>query len=303
MRVLHIVGIQNGWAIANRGKALAAALASRDIESGVWSFKEAGGRLFDSFDFVHVHGLQIVPLVGPALARYAGPWGFEVVSERAMKHANQCKPLTLTAAAVFAKNPRLGDAIRPFVSVEPQYIPNGIDPATFPPRTIRVGWVGNKRDAKHLAYKGVPLIHEAIGRLNAEHAGTVAFEYVEDPSHYPERTVPQSELAVYYRSLDVFVCASIAEGCSNVVLEALASGASVVSTDVGIAHELVAARLPVTIVARTAEGIARGIYHWAKGRAAAATRMQAYQWNGPILSAYVNAYRAAIAAKAAEVAR
>ena len=296
MRVLHIVGIQNGWALANRGKALVAALRDCGHQSEVWSFQEVKHQPFAPFDFVHVHGLQLVPLVGSALAVYPGPWGFEVVSERAMKHAKRSKPLLVQAAAVFAKNPRLSDAIRPFVSVKPIYIPNGIDPTIFPPRAIRIGWVGNKRDAKHLAYKGVPLILEAVKLLDAEHGGTIHIEYIEDPSHYPERTVPQTELAPYYQSLDVLVCASKAEGCSNVVLEALASGAAIVSTDVGNARELAARGLPVTLVERTAAAIAEGIFQRIKPRIYQARMMRKFQWGGPILSAYISAYTAAIEA-------
>jgi glycosyltransferase involved in cell wall biosynthesis len=45
-------------------------------------------------------------------------------------------------------------------------------------------------------------------------------------------------MPTFYGGIDVYCCASIAEGTPNPVLEAMASGVPVVSTDVGIVPEV-----------------------------------------------------------------
>jgi hypothetical protein len=53
-----------------------------------------------------------------------------------------------------------------------------------------------------------------------------------------ERTVPRSEMPAFYNAIDVYVCVSEIEGTPNPVLEAMACGVPIVSTDVGIVPQL-----------------------------------------------------------------
>ena len=295
IRVLHIVGIQNGWAICLRAEALRRAMAD-EVQAEIASFerwRDGSPPDLTAFDFVHVHGLQIVPLIQRALGGCPAPWGFEVISERSMKHAEAMQHLTRRASVCFAKNPRLADEIRPYISCPVVYVPNGVNTRLFRPRTCRVGWVGNKRDGRHLAYKGVPLIQEAIERLNGELAVLIALTFTPDPSQYPE-VLPQAQLVPYYQSLDALVCGSVAEGSSNVVNEALACGVPVVSTRVGMAPELADDGARLAVVERSAEGIVAGLRNVLRDVIATRRCMLSYDWVSPrIAGTYLAAYHAA----------
>jgi glycosyltransferase involved in cell wall biosynthesis len=59
----------------------------------------------------------------------------------------------------------------------------------------------------------------------------------------------QQDVAAYYRAADVFVLPSRAEGMSNALLEALASGLAVVATRVGAAEALIRDREQGVLVA------------------------------------------------------
>ena len=65
--------------------------------------------------------------------------------------------------------------------------------------------------------------------------GFVVEEVVADPQI---KYVPFEEMPNLYRKLDVFVCTSAAEGTPYPVLEAMACGIPIVSTDVGIVPEV-----------------------------------------------------------------
>ena len=54
-----------------------------------------------------------------------------------------------------------------------------------------------------------------------------------------DRLRTTSEMAAFYRGLDVYVCFSSSEGTCVPLLEAAASGVAIVSTDVGVAAALV----------------------------------------------------------------
>ena len=53
-----------------------------------------------------------------------------------------------------------------------------------------------------------------------------------------KKPFPFSSMPDFYRSLDLYICASDNEGTPNTVLEAMATGVAVISTDVGIVPEL-----------------------------------------------------------------
>ncbi len=50
--------------------------------------------------------------------------------------------------------------------------------------------------------------------------------------------IPHKEMAAYYSEIDVLVCVSKIEGTPNPILEAVACGVPVISTDVGIVPEV-----------------------------------------------------------------
>ncbi len=115
------------------------------------------------------------------------------------------------------------------------YIPNGIFEEFKPDHEFTVGFAGKFDD-----YKGYPLIEEACRQLG------VRFKPVKD--------LPPKEMPAYYSSIDVYVCASEAEGFSTPIMECLAMNVPVVTVDTGLPRKFDIVKIP-----RTVEGIIAGI--------------------------------------------
>lgn len=117
------------------------------------------------------------------------------------------------------------------------YIPNGIFDNIQPTHEFTVGFAGWQSDRE---YKGIPLIEEACCKLG------VKFK--------PAYNIPPKKMQEYYDSLDVYVCASLAEGFSTPVMECLAMNVPVVTVDTGLPRQF-----DIVKVERSVEGIMKGI--------------------------------------------
>ena len=115
------------------------------------------------------------------------------------------------------------------------YIPDGIDEVFKPDHEFTVGYAGKPDD-----YKGYGLIEQACDELGC------VFK--------PAIDLPPSWMPEYYRSIDVYVCASIAEGHSTSVMECLAMNKPVITTCVGLP-----AMLNLHFTERTVDGLKREI--------------------------------------------
>ena len=120
---------------------------------------------------------------------------------------------------------------------------DGVDLSLFKPenlerfenvqgRTIRIGWVGNSkwqvRDLKGINTVIKPAIDQLIGEgYNVELV----------TSDRNDRMIPHEKMPGYYNQIDLYVCASLCEGTPNPVLESMACGVPVISTDVGLIPE------------------------------------------------------------------
>lgn len=126
---------------------------------------------------------------------------------------------------------------KPFIVAE-----DGVDLTLFYPqslgrlqnvgqRSLVVGWVGNSKWASELEdFKGVhTILKPALEQLQAE--GLAITPFFADRQ---ECFIPHDQMPDYYRKIDVLVCTSKIEGTPNPVLEAMACGVPVISTDVGI---------------------------------------------------------------------
>ena len=255
-RILFIVGLVRPWAISQRAVNLSQKLGHRwHVETVPHTDLPEDPSIYA---LVHLHTPAALPrMISMPKYRDHPCWGLEVISERSNGHITQWADFTRKARFCVVKNPRLAAAVTPYLTCEPVYIPNGVDERTFFPPTIRIGWCGNKRPDS-LEYKGVALIEQAVQTVAAEWKQHARIEFCMDPGEAPARILSQVEIAAWYRTLDAYVSASAGEGCSNTVLEALASGLPVVSTDTGIAPELAAA-CDLRIVARSAEAIAAAL--------------------------------------------
>lgn len=203
--------------------------------------------------------------------------------------------LTETVAAYSVSSRRLERIYRALPVPPPAVVAtDGVDLERFSPvdpdhfagaareRPIVVGWVGNSRwadtDGDH---KGLhTIVRPALEQLRA---GGEPFElHVADAAE--TRRLPR-EMPGYYRSIDVLVCASIDEGTPNPVLEAMASGLPVVTTDVGIVPELLRGEQTELILPeRSPEALAAALRRFATSpdalaRLGTANRQVAVEWS------------------------
>lgn len=140
-----------------------------------------------------------------------------------------------------------------------QVIEDGVEPDLFAPenlgrldadnRELQIGWAGNSRwgvAEDGCDHKGLhSLLNPAIAMLQADGL-KIAGRFADSSVH----RIPYRQMKAYYNSLDIFVCSSDLEGTPNPVLEAMACGLPVVSTDVGIIPELFGPRQQQFILAR-----------------------------------------------------
>lgn len=101
-------------------------------------------------------------------------------------------------------------------------------------REIVVGWVGNSKWASEIEdFKGVnTILKPAIEDLIKE--GYPIKMYFADRN---ERMIPHNKMNEYYSKIDLYICTSKVEGTPNPVLESMACGIPIISTNVGIVPE------------------------------------------------------------------
>lgn len=174
-----------------------------------------------------------------------GAWGAIAANQSRNRHTAMEKlPLF---DRVICVNPMLQDAVQALArecgkAVRSICIPAGVDTEIFKPPPVRyhhptaklrVGWCGQRQKDGSRNTKGfaemVPAIQAATG--------SIAQFVVNDRDH--TCALSQADMAEWYRGLDVFLCTSLNEGTPMPVLEAAACGLPIISTDVGIARELI----------------------------------------------------------------
>lgn len=120
---------------------------------------------------------------------------------------------------------------------------NGVETNKFKPKNLKkkfenihnrklvIGWSGNSKFGGNEAedLKGVKtIIIPAIEELKKE-----GYQIELKLADRNEKLIPIEEMPEYYNSLDLYVCASKTEGGPNPVIESMACGVPVISTDVG----------------------------------------------------------------------
>lgn len=102
-------------------------------------------------------------------------------------------------------------------------------------RKIVIGWVGNsawhaeKEDFKGFTTIIKPVIEELI---------TEGYPIELKVADKQEKIIPHDEMPQYYSNIDILICASKMEGTPCPVIEAMACGNIIVSTDVGVVPEV-----------------------------------------------------------------
>lgn len=103
-------------------------------------------------------------------------------------------------------------------------------------RKLKIGWVGNSEFTDSEGdndLKGVrKIIKPALEELIAE-GYPIELKFADRKEGY----IPHDKMPEYYNSIDIYICASKNEGTPNPVLESMATGIPIVSTDVGIVRD------------------------------------------------------------------
>lgn len=118
-----------------------------------------------------------------------------------------------------------------------KYIPENLERFNNMNRKIIIGWVGNSKfiDSDNDSdMKGV----EGIIKPTIEMLKNEGYDIELKLADRNISMITQSDMPNYYNSIDIYVCASKSEGTPLTILEAMAMGIPIVSTDVGIVSEV-----------------------------------------------------------------
>ncbi len=156
-------------------------------------------------------------------------WGKLKPSNLIERYANQ-------SGAVVVPSHRLLDLLSPERADGIHIAPKGFCPELFSNHDhrrgpLRVGWAG----ASVSHDKHISVLLEAWPR-----------------AHLADQCLTQSEMGEFYNGIDVIACSSEAEGDPRPLIEGMACGCFPVTTDVGIAPEIISHGINGLIIERTA---------------------------------------------------
>jgi phenylacetate-coenzyme A ligase PaaK-like adenylate-forming protein/2-polyprenyl-3-methyl-5-hydroxy-6-metoxy-1,4-benzoquinol methylase/glycosyltransferase involved in cell wall biosynthesis len=161
-----------------------------------------------------------------------------ICSHQEMAHDRDevVKVIRYLASGIFVNSMLLYREFSPFFEVPVFYTPNGVDTKFFTPASerqanqkLRVGWAGSITN--HGDTRGYhDLILPATSAVEGVELAVAARE---------DKWRNRDEMLEFYRSLDVYICASAAEGTPNPCLEAAACGVPLLTTRVGNMPELI----------------------------------------------------------------
>lgn len=259
------------WAYANISRQIARALPEHDVEIIAHTRFDNYFQLLavlDSYDYIHIFWREVLlALDTPYNESYAAQLGcdlrvfldrffrtrpvstsvydhFFLTPEEVAKRTeifNRAIGYTVSSKKLEAIYEKLPHYPRPAM-----VFPDGVDLDLFKPanlerfdrirdRPIIIGWVGNSKWGPELGdVKGVDtILRPAIEQLQQE-----GLDIVEHFADRQIRMIAHDEMPDYYTAIDLYICTSLIEGTPNPILEAMASGIPVISTNVGLVTEL-----------------------------------------------------------------
>lgn len=232
------------------------------------------------YDLIHVFWREYLGLIdSPLLVEYARRLGLDYATFAARYIRDACittavydhlfsDPASVAqrgrifnslTAGYHVASRRLDRLYRSFEGLRPPraVIEDGVDTDVFRPadlgrlgtvadREIVLGWVGNSGwTAEVEDFKGVhTILKPAVEQLRAEGV-RVRLRMADRQQGF----IPHAEMPGYYAGIDLYVCTSKIEGTPNPVLESMACGVPVISTDVGIVPEVFGPRQAEFILA------------------------------------------------------
>ncbi len=155
-----------------------------------------------------------------------------------------------------------------------EVIYNGVNTKEFTPKYDKIETLKALCVSRLIKRKGIEYLIEAIEHLNVELTivGRGIQEYklkqlckkfsVEEKVNFA-LYVPHEEIKNYYKEADIFILPSLNEGMSNTMLEAMASGLPIITTDTGGIKELMNSN-GFVIPIKNSEAITRSLDQYIK---------------------------------------
>ena len=206
----------------------------------------------DSFDIVHSLFWQdesyyslLKPSTRLIQSVYSHRWQEMGMTPRDLHHRYLSHALHVLVPSVL-----LQDALHD-LPVPVSLTPEGVDTDLFtlrtehPDRVLVTGWAGKTGDT----IKQFDIIQQACDGIDLRVAG----------GNLQERDMPD-----FYRSIDLVLCASKAEGCPRPIIEGMACGCFPVTTNVGVVPELIVHKRNGYIVPEATTEEFRKAFEWCR---------------------------------------
>jgi len=218
------------WALANRARNLKKHLSGNSFT--IKHFNDLKGVSFNSFNIVYVLNWPIHGYIQPQLR---GKKRYRLVtsvsSHVGREHASRLKHIFDRYDFISTSSNILYREFKPVYKSKVFNTPFGVDQNLFIPKvnpsdlSNKFGWVGNaSRDVKR--YNDIKSVFGEVGKSTAE-----LYTVTSGKS--------RAEIASFYNTVGTVICFSKSEGTPNPILEAAASGRSIISTKVGNVPELI----------------------------------------------------------------
>lgn len=167
------------------------------------------------------------------------------------------------AKSYFVTSKRLFEIYRIFSKKPERIIHDGVNLEKYIPENLKrfeniekavIGWTGNSKfidSAGDNDMKGVEgILKPAVQELKEE-----GYDIELNLADRNIKKIPQEEMPKFYNTLSIYVCVSKNEGTPLPVLEAMAMGIPVISTNVGIVKEAFGERQQKYIISRDKEAL------------------------------------------------
>ncbi len=126
-------------------------------------------------------------------------------------------------------------------------------------RCIKIGWCGNSKftDENDDDLKGLNKIIKPAVKDLVEEGYNIELNIADRNC----KMMQHSEMPKYYNNIDVYVCASRTEGHPAPILEAMACGVPIISTDVGVVSEVIGVQQKNFIIERSIDQLKERIIY------------------------------------------
>lgn len=157
-----------------------------------------------------------------------------------------CNEYLVCSKKLYEIYTNLEDCKKPFLEIRDTidtnlFVPEKIErfnKENIQKRPLVIGWVGNskwnKKTENDVDYKGLKTILEVTVQELRQEGTEIKTLYADVNEKY--RT--PAEMQKYYSEIDIYVCSALIEGTPRPLLEAMSCGVPIITTDVGVACEV-----------------------------------------------------------------